>query len=186
MAPDIEAVLFQAQITDHLLSINKAKVLNPEVIMEAHGTIRLSSQVEQSRIERLPVVMGVNTNLAKRVKIYRENRVQGDYVLLPSFIGVSGTLAEPKIDVKESVITGLVLTGITERNEIENEDVKTALDVLGRLLTGEPIPNKPAPIEQPAPPGSPPPPTAEPSKSDQIIEGLRFLNKLRATPTPTP
>lgn len=186
MAPDIEAVLFQARITDQLLSINKAKVLNPEFLMEASGVIRLSTQVEQSRIENLPVVMGVNTNLAKRVKIYRENRVQGDYVVLPSFVAVSGTLAEPKIDVKESVITGLVLTGVTERNEIGNEDLQTALDVLGSLLTGEPIPNKPAPTEKPAPPGSTPTPTPEPSKSDQIVEGLRFLQKLRATPTPTP
>lgn len=184
MTPQIEAVLLNASIQKQRLTLNQAKIENPEVLMNAQGEVLLSKNIGTSQIKNLPVIMGVNTNLAKRVKIYRDSRVQENYVILPSFIGVSGSLETPRIDVKESVIAGLILTGVTERNDFGNENVQTGLDILGTLLTGEPPPAKPKPTPKPAPPGSTPTPTPKPDKATQILEGIRFIQGLRATPTP--
>ncbi|MDF3128113.1 hypothetical protein P0Y35_02770 [Kiritimatiellaeota bacterium B1221] len=184
MAPEIESVVFKTQIRDQQLSLEQAKIVNPEFMLEAKGSLSLSTEIAASKIENLPLVLGLNTNLAKRVKIYREDRVINDYVVLPSFIEVSGSLETPKIEVKKGVITGLIISGVTERNKVGNENVQTGLEVLGSILSGEPIPVTP-PIPAPTPqPGVKATPTPKPGKTERILEGIQIFNQLRATPTP--
>ena len=186
MSPAIESVMVKTQIADQHLSLEKARIINQEFLLDASGEVALLPDLGQSKFESLPVVVGLGTNVAKRVKVYRESRVQEDHVILPSFIEVGGTLAEPEIDVKESVITGLIISGVTERNELGNENVQAGLDILGSLLTGEPIPEK-TPRPEPTPiPGVAPTPTPKPDTADRILQGMRLFQQLRATPTPSP
>ncbi|WFB37890.1 hypothetical protein P3T73_08980 [Kiritimatiellota bacterium B12222] len=196
MAPEIQSVTFKSEISDQRLSLTDASVKNTEFLLEVSGDIALNQEIGLSKIQDLPVVLGLSTNLAKRVKIYREERLRDDYVVLPSFIKVEGTLAEPKITVRKSVITGLILSGVTERNEIGNDNVQAGLDLLGTLLTGEAPPAKRSPtastsepIEETNPQSTPTPsptPTKNEKKVEAISEGLRLFQQFRATPTPVP
>lgn len=187
MEPEIESVTFDTEWLDRRLLIRQAMLRNPEFLMEASGEIQLADQAGDAGISKLPLVLGVSTNLAKRIKIYRPERVKGDYVVLPAFLEVTGSLKEPEIKVKKGVITGLVISGVTERNDIGNENVQKGLEILSTLLTGEAPPAKPTPTPGPAVPGAPPTPTPKPDKTEElIIGGLRLIQELRATPTPTP
>lgn len=186
MEPEIESVSFETEFLDKRLMIRKAEILNPEFMMAAEGEIHLAAESGDAKIVQLPLVLGVSTNLAKRVKIYRPERVKGDYVVLPAFLEVKGNLGEPEIKVKKGVLTGLIISGVTEHNEIGNENVQKGLDILGTLLTGEPPAQRPTPIPTPLAPGATPAPTPKPGKTEKVLEGLRFIQELRATPTPAP
>jgi hypothetical protein len=184
MEPEIESVSFETALVDKRLMIRKAEILNPEFMMAAQGEIHLAGEPGNAKIMQLPLVLGVSTNLAKRVKIYRPERVKGDYVVLPAFLEVKGSLGAPEIKIKKGVVTGLIISGVTERNEIGNENVQKGLDILGTLLTGEPPAQKPTAVPTPLAPGATPPPTPKPGKTEKVLEGLRLFQELRATPTP--
>lgn len=186
MEPEIESVIFNSTLENKQLLLRKVEILNPEFLMEAQGEILLKTEIGQSQIMQLPVVLGLGTNLAKRVKIYRTERVKGAHVLLPAFLEVTGTLEASEIKIKKGVLTGLVISGVTENVNVGNENVQTGLNILGTLLTGEAAPVKPTPTPAPLPPGASPSPTPKPSKADQVLEGFRIFQELRATPIPKP
>jgi hypothetical protein len=136
----------------------------------------------------MPITLGVSTNVAKRARIYRIDRVREDRVFLPPFVSVEGTLGQPKINWDKSVITGLVLTGVTENIRLKDERAQQVLEGLGGLLSGEgPPPPRPTPTPSAAPPpGAVPTPTPKPSRTDRVLQGLDLIRELRSTPNPSP
>jgi|GEM_PF-1560263 len=186
-APPVTDLVLQAEFAEGRLNLQKAQGMNRELLLAAEGRVDLKANLLESSFERLPIIVGVSTNVAQRARVYREDRVRDDYVVLPSFLKVEGTLGEPSINVDKSVITGLILTGVTQHNQVGGEKVQEILEGLGGLLSGEGPAPKASPTPGPTPrPGVPPTPTPKPSDVERVIEGLRILRDLRATPTPTP
>jgi hypothetical protein len=95
------------------------------------------------------VSLGVQTNIAKRVRIYREDRLAEEKIVLPPLLELGGTLENPEVNVRKGVIAGLVMTGVNERNDIGNERVQQALNLLGGFLSGEGPRPTPTPTPHP-------------------------------------
>lgn len=196
MAPPLHQVVLRSRIEPGSLHLEHFEILNMEFYLEAHGRVALAEIMEDSRFEAFPVVIGLNTNLAKRARIYREDRVKEGRVLLPSFLSVKGTLGEPDVDVNRSVLTGLIMTGVTERTDFGSERLQGVLQGLGGILSGEGPPPAPTPPPSPEPDTAPaepstapaPTPTPTPPRTDRdrVREGLQIFRDLRATPTPVP
>jgi hypothetical protein len=150
--PPVEQLRLRASIADQQVSLERFEAENSEFRLRANGTLPLrSDNIGASDVGQLPITLGVNTNIAKRIRIYREDRLEEDKIVLPPLVDVKGTLAEPIIDVRKRAIAGLVITGVTERNSTGNEDVDKALSILGGLLSGEGPPPTPTPTAEQAP-----------------------------------
>lgn len=152
--PPVDTLEVKAGIGNGVLRLDAFLAENPEFRLHASGSIPLhSTEWGMSDVEKLPVTLGVSPPLAKRVRIYREDRIEDGKIMLPPVLDLEGTLADPRINVRKRVIAGLVITGINERNEIGNENVQNALNLLGGFLSGE----GPAPTPTPAPTTAPAP-----------------------------
>lgn len=185
LEPPVTDIRVDGAIAAGRLSLEDFTLVNPELHLSSKGVVELAAEVPSSEINRMPVVFGVSTNLAKRLKIHRVDRVEEDRVFLPSFVSVDGTLGNPEIDVDKSVLAGLILSGVTERNDLGSERANEILRGLGGLLSGEAPPPTPTPEPGPAPPpGATPTPTPKPSDTERVLQGLQILRGLRATPTP--
>jgi hypothetical protein len=181
MHPPITQVSLRSTLGKGVLDLTGLQAVNSAMRLQASGKTLLADDIDASLIQDIPITLGIATNLAKKVRIYRDDRVREDYVELPPFIRVKGTLGQPKVDANEKVITGLILTGVTENLQIGNEQTQDILRGLGGLLSGE----GPAPRPTDTPPSgnvapqraTPAPPSGRPSRTDLFLDVLDQLQK---------
>jgi hypothetical protein len=148
--PPIEQITLRAALENETLQLEEFRAENAEFRLISNGVLPFNTRdVSDSDVGALPVTLGVSTNIARRVRIYREDRLVENKIMLPPLMDIKGTLAEPEIDVRKRVISGLVITGVTERNSTGSERVDTALGILGGLLSGEGPPPTPTPTPAP-------------------------------------
>lgn len=99
----------------------------------------------------LPVEFALRRSLAEKSSLLPPNTpTNATYALLPKFVTIKGTLGEPKSDLNELALGGLLLksgVGIAEKLGVK-VDPKTGnlLQGVGNLLTGQ----KPATTNQPS------------------------------------
>lgn len=170
--PPIHEMKANLRVGDGQLDVETFRVVNDSFRVSSAGRVSLADEIEDSRIRDIPVVMAVNTNIAKRARVYRPERVRDDMLELPPFIRVRGTLGEPDIDVQRRVITGLIAGGVVDAG-VGGERTQRVLDGIGGILTGE-GPRRPTPTPSPTPSAAEPTPAATPTATPA------------ATPTPTP
>lgn len=174
--PPLTDLHAHAVLTPGKLKMDRFDVVNAAMKIESAGNVTLDTDLAQSRIDNIPVQFGLATNLAERARIYRADRVSGTYAVLPPFVRVRGTVGEPNVHVDKKVITGLILTGVTERNKIGDEKTTRIIEGIGGLLSGE----GPAPTPTPRPrkEGDPEPtPTRKPSDAERVINILQGLQR---------
>jgi uncharacterized protein involved in outer membrane biogenesis len=108
---------------------------------DTKGVIPLADALEQSPLN-LPIEFRLRRSLAEKSDLLPANApTNAQYVKLPDFLTVKGTLAEPQSDLKETALGGLLLksgVGIAEKLGVKLDD-KTGnlLKGAGNLLTGE-------------------------------------------------
>ena len=152
LEPPIEDLILNATFEDQLVTLNNFLAENSEFRFQTSGSLPLNSDaLGNSSVQNLPITLGLETNSAKRIKIYREDRLEEDKIMLPPLLDIKGTLAQPEIDVRKRALAGLLLTGVNERNEIGNENLQRALGILGGFLSGEGPPPTPTPLPRPTP-----------------------------------
>lgn len=176
-APPVEELSLKLKLQDSVFALEHVHLTNEEVLIRSEGRIRIQENPELTPIEPIQIQIGVSTNIATRARIYRENRVEDDWVMLPPFFQIQGTLGEPDLDVKKRVITGLILSGITDHNQVGGDDTQQLLQGLGALLTGEPLPPTPTPKPGEDPPESPP--DEKPGKTERILQGIDLFLRNR-------
>ena len=189
--PPIHELKVNLEVGQGILTLKTFRVVNNSFRLRADGTVQLADQMEASRIRDIPVVLGLGILPARQARVYREDRIRGGMVELPPFIRVSGTLGDPEIDVQRRVITGLIVSGVTESELISDERAQRVLGGIGGVLSGEGIPPRPTPTPRPAPTPTPvpppvpeggeaapevvPTPTPRPSRTDRFLRGLDSL-----------
>ncbi len=191
--PPIHELKAAMNIGDGNLELTEFRVVNDSFRIRAAGGVTLAEDLDASRIRNIPVVMGLNTNIAQRARLYRSDRVREEMVELPPFVQVGGTLGDPDIDVQRRVITGMIVGGVTESGVIRDDRAQRVLEGLGGLLSGEGIPPRPTPTPRPEPPPEPvpvpdevpdaatpaptptPTPTPRPSRTERLLRELERL-----------
>ena len=179
--PPLTNISLKSEIAQGQLRLEECRLINQEMTANAVGGVQLADELPQSVIQNIPIQIGLSTNVAKRAKVYREDRVQGAYAVPPPFVRLTGTLGAPKVSIDKKVLSGLVLSGVLERNKIGDEQTQEILRGLGGLLSGEGPPPKPTPTEEPqdtSPDGDEAKPTPTPKPSDvekvfNILQGFR-------------
>lgn len=150
--PPVERLVVDAAIEQQQMQVKTFQAENSEFRLTATGGLPLKAgDLGETAVHDIPVALGVNTNIAKRIRIYREDRLVDNKIMLPPVVDIQGTLAAPEVEVRKRAIAGLVITGVTERNSTGNENVDAALSILGGLLSGE----GPPPTPTPRPPTTP-------------------------------
>jgi hypothetical protein len=114
------------------------------------GIIPIAEVLTNSPLN-LPVEFALRRSLAEKSNLLPPNTpTNATYALLPKFVTVKGTLGEPKTDLNELALGGLLLktgVGVAEKLGV-NVGGKTgeAIKGVGNLLTGQ----KPATTNQPS------------------------------------
>ena len=108
---------------------------------DTKGMIPLADALEQSPLN-LPIEFRLRRSLAEKSDLLPANTpTNASYVKLPDFLTVKGTLAEPKSDLKETALAGLLLksgVGVAEKLGLKLDDkTGSLLKGAGSLLTGD-------------------------------------------------
>ncbi|MCC5845132.1 MAG: hypothetical protein JJU05_12860 [Verrucomicrobia bacterium] len=181
LEPHLDEIRLRSRLKTGQLLLETLNVENELLRIQAAGTVDLDDDLEASRIRNIPVQIALETNLARRVRLYREDRLRDDRIALPSFVQIRGTLGDPDIDIRRSVLTGLLVGGVTESGLLRDERAREILGGIGGILSGEgprPTPT-PAPTPTPTPAPGPEPQTAPPAPTPTPVPAP-------STPTPSP
>jgi hypothetical protein len=119
-------------------------VFSDAFVAESRGVIPIADVLTNSPINNLPVEISLSRAVAERARVLPANTPTNTaYVKLPTLAYVRGTIGDPKTDVKETVIVGLVATS-TGRLIPGGSDAGKILQGIGGILTGERNTNRPA------------------------------------------
>ncbi len=193
LEPHLDEVRFKSRLRNGQLHLDTFKAETEVLRIQSSGLIDLADDLEASLIRNIPVQIALETNLARRVRLFREDRLRDERIALPPFVQIRGTLGDPDVDIRRTVLTGLIVGGVTESGLLRDERAREILGGIGGLLTGEgprptptprpapppeTTPPAPAPSAAPAPTPAPPAPTPTPrpsGRTDRILRGLDLL-----------
>jgi hypothetical protein len=179
-------VRFESRVGNGQIHLDTFRAGSPLIRVQSSGRIDMTDDLEASQIRNIPVQIALQQDLARRARLFREDRLQDGLIALPPFVQIRGTLGEPDIEVRRSVIAGLIAGGVTEGGLIRSERADRILGGAAGILTGEgprptPTPEPeatpaPTPESTPEPQAAPTPqptPTPRPSgRTDRVLRGL--------------
>jgi hypothetical protein len=119
-------------------------VFSDAFIAESRGVIPIADVLTNSPINNFPVEISLSRSVAERARVLPANApTNTPFVKLPALAYVRGTVGDPKTDVKETVILGLVAKsagGLVPGTS----DAGRILQGIGSVLTGDRGTNKAA------------------------------------------
>ncbi len=142
----LNAVVANVTIGQGAIDLQKAMAHSPAFIANVTGKIPMSDVLTNSPLNH-PVEFQLAQGLAKHFSITGRDATNA-FVQMPSFLALKGTLGEPKADIKELVITGLLLKSAGALPIDLGDKGNNILKGVGNILTGQP--NKPADTNAPS------------------------------------
>ncbi len=142
----LNAVAANVVIGQGTIDLQKAAALSPAFIANVNGKIPMADVLTNSPLNH-PVEFQLAQGLAKHFSIANRDSTNA-FIQMPSFLTLKGTLGEPKADIKELVITGLLLKSAGALPIDLGEKGNNILKGVGNILTGQP--NKPADTNAPS------------------------------------
>jgi hypothetical protein len=126
-------------------------VFSDAFIVESRGVVPIADVLTNSPINNLPVEISLSRSAAERARVLPANTpTNAPFVKLPTLAYVRGTIGDPKPDVKETVIVGLVAKSASGLIS-PRSDVGRIVGGIGGLLTGDRNTNRPAATRTNAP-----------------------------------
>ena len=120
------------------LTINSARVITDSFEADVTGDIEMNSVLMDSPLN-LPVTFYLEEGIAKRsnMTLTQAKTNSVGFLAMPQFVTIKGTPAEWKIDLKETVITGLLLkSGVGAVSDVGSTADKIVGNI-GGLLIGD-------------------------------------------------
>jgi len=100
------------------------------------GKIPINDILTNSPIKKFPVKFELRRSLAEKSSLLpSDTPKEAKYVQLPTFVSLTGTLGEPKTDINEMAMAGLLLKSTTRSI---GGDAGKVLQGLGNILSGQP------------------------------------------------
>jgi len=144
---------------------------SPALRLESRGAIPIADNLMDSPLN-LPVEIALARNYADKIKF--SDGTTNQYVKLPTFESLKGTLAKPDPKIDGKAVTGLAAKTIL--NNLDDETAKkvgNALNSLGGFLGGKPAATN-APAQSSV---TNAPTTNSPTKPNLLQDALRKLSK---------
>lgn len=131
----LNAVYSDITIGQGTIDLQKAAAHSPAFIASLSGPIKMADVLTNSPLSH-PVEIQLAKGLAKHFSITDRDQTNA-FVAMPSFVTLKGTLGEPKADIKELVITGLLLKSAGALPVDLGEKGNNILKGVGNILTGQ-------------------------------------------------
>lgn len=142
----LNAAAANLTIAQGTIDLQKATAHSPAFIANINGKIAMADVLTNSPLNH-PVEFQLAQGLAKHFSITGRDATNA-FVQMPSFLTLKGTLGEPKPDIKELVITGLLLKSASALPIDLGDKGNNILKGVGNILTGQP--NKPTDTNAPS------------------------------------
>jgi hypothetical protein len=108
----IQIVQARGTIGSGKVNLERADVQSASFLASTHGQIVLAEVLTNSPLN-LPVSVLVSRPLAERIKLAQANAgASTDYIKLPDYVTMKGTIGEPKTDLNKTALTGTLLKGV--------------------------------------------------------------------------
>ena len=133
------------------IGLNHFTVLSDAFKADAAGTVTISEVLTNSPINDIPVQIAFSKPIAKKAHLDSEDRTVGNYVTLPNFVKLGGTIGEPKPDINKLVIVGIVARSTAGVPGLVGDKAGNVLKGVGNLLGGDKTPPKEDPNAKAAP-----------------------------------
>lgn len=99
---------------------------------DTRGDIRIVDVLADSPLEKLPMHFYLRRSLAQRIRMVPKNSPpDAEYVKLPDFIQVAGTLGEPKAELNKLALAGTFLERLTDKIPGVTDKIPGASDKTG-------------------------------------------------------
>lgn len=129
----IHAETLMAQGT---ITLTNFSTLSQAFVAQGQGTIRIADVLTNSTLQ-IPLTISLRRSLAEKARLIPQNApTNTPYVTLPSFATITGTLGNPKTDVNEVALAGLLLRTAGNIPQID-EKAGNILQGLGNILSGQ-------------------------------------------------
>lgn len=133
----LDAVAANVVLGNGLIDIQSAGVHSPAFTASTAGKITIDNVLTNS-VLNLPIDFYLASGLAKHFSI-TDRSTNSAYVKMPSFLTLKGTLGAPKPDIKELVITGLLVKSVGALPIDLGSKGNNILKGVGNVLTGQPL-----------------------------------------------
>ena len=108
----IEIIAVRGQAGNGRIDLQQATVQSTAFEADAPGNILLAPVLTNSTIN-FPVTVSVSQSIAQQLNLAASNTNAGStYVPLPQFLTLTGTLGDPKTQIKKSALIGLTVKSI--------------------------------------------------------------------------
>jgi hypothetical protein len=112
---------------------------SPALRLESKGAIPIADVLDDSPLNQ-PVEIALARNYAEKIKL--SDGQTNQYVRLPTFVHLSGTLGSPETRTDKTAVAGLAATTLLNNLDGETgQKVGNALNAIGGLLRGSPTTN---------------------------------------------
>lgn len=120
------------------INLTRLNVVSDAFIAQSQGIIPIADVLTNSPLNNLPLELSLRRSLAQRANLVPANTPTNvDFVKLPTFARVGGTIGAPKADTDEKVILGLIARSAAGIPGVVGGDAASLLKGVGGLLTGE-------------------------------------------------
>jgi hypothetical protein len=141
----VELLTSNIKFGDGQINLADLTVVSDAFIAKSQGVIPIADVVDNSPLNNIPVEISLSYPVAERARLLPANASTNDaYVKLPTLASVRGTLGDPKPDIKETAIIGLVARSTGRVPGVIGGDAAKVLQGVGGLLTGDRNTNRPA------------------------------------------
>lgn len=125
-----------SQIGQGRVQLNQFAVLSQAFYAEGKGDMQIAPVLTNSPLN-IPVTIALRRSLAEKARVIPPNTpANTDYVSLPSFASLRGTLGDPKTDINEKAIAGILLQTAANMPQVGG-DAGKILQGLGGILSGQ-------------------------------------------------
>jgi hypothetical protein len=99
----------EARIGNGTIELTQCNVVSETFTADTQGNIRIADIIGESPLERLPMHLSLRRSLAQRLgKIPRNTPPDANYVKMPDFVRVAGTVSAPKPELNRGALAGAV------------------------------------------------------------------------------
>lgn len=179
----LQTLDFHTDFSQGRILVKETSVRSEMLQARSTGTIPIADDLNQSPLQ-LPVDVSLPRGIAQKAGLLPEGTPEtNQWVALPRFATVKGTLGAPETDINKLAVSGMLLKSVANIPAIAGEKAGNVLQSVGNLLTKPATPASPNPPPIPAqqpPPGqrAPAQPPAPPAAPNPIQTGLDVLNAL--------
>ncbi|HON07896.1 MAG TPA: hypothetical protein PLW02_07335, partial [Verrucomicrobiota bacterium] len=112
------------------VDLKNFNVYLPILIVESAGRIPIADVLTNSPLD-LPINILLHKDFAKKFSI---QNVEGDYVKLPNFVQVKGTIGSPEVKIDKLKIAGITALGVSGAAKSQTGNI---IRGVGNILTGK-------------------------------------------------